>query len=431
MAQERRKNFKEIVMLVLKSRWTKIIGTITFILLLTFVNSSFFIHQRITPESYFINCNDVDRLASGSTIVQISELQTAMIANQGKTEPWVSVSGLLEIDSQGNIIWEYMPDGLVHHVDHEIVERNGGYFFCDSFKDAVKFVRKSTKEVEWAYHLKDINWTLVNSTWGPNHLYNLPCEQWDLEECIDWSHLNDIDFKNYGTWESMLISIRNFNLIIEVNYTRASQRTIAVAEDIVWYYHGELTHQHNPDYLPNGNLLIVNSDKQKIIELNMTTKEVIWEWSHPSLSWPRDCDLMPNNRLLVTDVDKVLIVNITSGDIIHIFEPIFGGYEADFLPVTNTVLVSCGSAGVILEYDIESGKIVWRWGTDVLKHIVYSNMFILIFYEFLWIMIATQMKSKKRWFLIIPFGILIVLELSLIIGYYPFMVNIFVSSING
>lgn len=431
MTKEAKKNFKEISKSIQKSDKIKIIGVIVFIVVIISVNASFFIQQRITPHSYFININDADRLSSGTTIVQISELQTAMIANKGKTEEWISVSGLLEIDNEGNIIWEFMPDGLLHHVDHEIVEKNDGYFFCDSFKDAIKYVRKSTKEVEWTYRLQDINWTQVNSSWGPDHLYNLPCNQWNLEECIDWSHLNDIDFKNYGSWESMLISIRNFNLIIEVNYTRASQRVTAVADDIVWYYQGDLTHQHNPDYLPNGNLLIVDSNKQKIIELNMSTMEIVWEWSHPSIIWPRDCDLMPNNRYLLTDVDKVLIINKTTGEILQTFTKIFGGYEADYLPSTDTVLVSSGSSGILLEFDCNSGEIVWKWGTDALRQISYSNLFLFLFYEIFWILIATQMKSKWRWILIIPLSLMIIFEIAIMISYYPIMTKIFVSAING
>ena len=415
----------------MRSDITKIILAVVFIISAVGLNFSFFLRQRASPQTYFININDVDRLANGTTVVQVSELQTAFKANQGKIEEWVAVSAIIELDQEGNIIWDYSPNGIEHHVDHEIVERQGGYFFCDSFKDAISYVNKTTKEVEWNYKLEYINWTLVNSSWDADHYYNLPCNQWLMRECIDWSHLNDIDFKDYGTWESMLISIRNFNLIIEVNYTAARQRINATAEDITWYYRGNLRHQHNPDYLPNGNMIIVDSDKQRLIEVNMTTKEIVWEWTHSSIKWPRDCDLMPEDRFLITDVDRALIINRTTGDIIIEFGDIFGGYEADYIASSNTVLVSSGSSGVIIEYDADTGEVVWGWGTDVLSQITVGNCTFLIVYESLWILIAIFMKSKLRWILIIPLVILIGLEIYVIIGYHDLMALVFTMAING
>jgi hypothetical protein len=416
---------------IMQSDITKIIFAACFIISVVFLNISFFIKQRQSPETYFININDVDRLTDGTTVVQVSKLQTAFKANQGKIEEWVTVSAILELDQNGEIIWDYSPNSIDHHVDHELVGRDGGYFFCDSFKDAISFVNRTSKEVEWTYRLEDINWTEVNNDWDANHYYNLPCDQWFMQECIDWSHLNDIDFKDYGTWEALLISIRNFNLVIEVNFTAAWQKVNASASDITWYYTGTLVHQHNPDYLPNGNVLIVNSDYQTFIEVNMSTKQIVWEWSHPSIRWPRDCDYMPNDQYLITDVDRALIINRTTGEILIEFGEIFGGYEADYVPWSNTVLVSSGSSGVIKEYDATTGEIVWEWGTDVLKQIAFGNCIFLIVYESLWIAIGIFMKSKLRWLLIIPMILLIGLEIYPLVDYNNLLANIFVKTING
>lgn len=428
---DEQKNITTEIKGAFKANKAKIIVTITFVFIALCLNVSFIIHQKITPQSYFVNINDADRFTDGSTAIQVSELQTAMQANKGKNARWDCLSGILEVNKEGEIIWEYVPDSLIHHVDHELIYKNDGYFFCDSFGDAIKFVRKSSKEVEWSYKIGDINWTKVNSSWGADHYYNLPCEQWNMEECIDWSHVNDINFKNYGNWEGMMVSIRNFNLIIEVNYTRAKQRDAAVAEDIVWYYRGALAHQHNPDYLPNGNIVIVDSDNQKLIEVNKTTKEIVWEWNHPSLTWPRDCDLMPDNRYLITDVDKALIMNRTSGEILQTFSPLFGGYEADYLETTDTILVSCGTSGVIFEYDISTGEKVWKWGTNVNMQVIYSNCILFILFEGFWLLVAFQWQSKWRWGIIIPLIILIGLELYIMIAYHRILVMIFVRFING
>jgi outer membrane protein assembly factor BamB len=425
------KNWKKVFLRFLRSDITKIVLAVIFVVCAISLNISFLLKQNFSPETYFININDVDRLADGTTVVQVSKLQTAFIANQGKEQEFEATSGILELDQNGNIIWEFTPNGIDHHVDHEIVAYEDGYFFCDSFKDAIKYINKSSMEVEWEYKLEDINWTEVNSSWGPDHYYNMPCNQWNMIQCIDWSHLNDIDFKNYGSWEAMLVSIRNFDLIIEVNYTAARQRINATAEDITWYYTGKMHHQHNPDYLPNGNLIIVDSDNQKFIEVNMSTKEIVWEWTDSSIRWPRDCDLIPNDCYLITDIDRALIMNRTSGEILIEFGKIFGGYEADYITSSNTVIVSSGSSGVIIEYDANTGEIVWKWGTDVLKQIAFSNCIFLIIYESLWIFLGIFMESKNRFFLIIPLLLLIGLEVYILVDYHNLTASLFEFAING
>jgi hypothetical protein len=295
----------------------------------------------------------------------------------------------------------------------------------------VKYVRKNTREVEWSYHLGDINWTEVNPEWCADHYYNLPCDQWNLKECIDWSHVNDIDFKNYSSWEAMLVSIRNFNLVIEVNYTSAREKDLAIASDIVWYYRGNLSHQHNPDYLPNGNIIIVDSNNNKFIEVNRTTKEIVWEWSHPSIEWARDCDLMPDDRYLITDIDKAMIINRTTGKILHTFPRFFGGYEADYLSETNTVLIACGSSGEIFEYSLDTGEKVWSWGSNALRQITIGNVVIFILFEITWIIIAFSIQTKMKWMIIIPMLILIGLEIYVVADFYTLLTKIFVRMING
>ena len=134
---------------------------------------------------------------------------------------------------------------------------------------------------------------------------------------------------------------------------------------------------------------------------------------------------------MITDVDRVLIINRTTGQILNEFGPIFGSCEEDYLSSSNTILVSSGSSGVIKEYDINTGEIVWEWGTDVLIQIAYSNCAFLIGYEVLWILIGIFMKSKLKWVLIIPLIALIGLEIYIMAGYYDLTTKIFVASING
>jgi len=40
--------------------------------------------------------------------------------------------------------------------------------------------------------------------------------------------------------------------------------------------HSILQRQHNPDYLSSGNIIIADSENNRIIQVNYTTKNVEW-----------------------------------------------------------------------------------------------------------------------------------------------------------
>jgi hypothetical protein len=101
-----------------------------------------------------------------------------------------------------------------------------------------------------------------------------------------------------------MISFRNFNKVIIVNTTATGE--------ILWEY-GDyyddtmLNGPHNPEITPTGTLLVADSENHRIIEVNMTTKEIIWDYTPTGddyLGWPRDADVLPNGNILVSDTYK-------------------------------------------------------------------------------------------------------------------------------
>ncbi|MFQ3320114.1 MAG: hypothetical protein ACI80F_002190, partial [Natronomonas sp.] len=131
----------------------------------------------------------------------------------------------------------------------------------------------------------------VNGTSRESHTYEGPNQ--------DWTHMNDVDELENG---NLLMSIRNFDVLIEVDpETDDIVRVIGEPGN-----RGLMYEQHDPNYLDNhDNVIVADSENDRIIEYNTTTMEEVWRYEGPSaddqLRWPRDADRLPNGNTLIVD----------------------------------------------------------------------------------------------------------------------------------
>ncbi|GAI79789.1 unnamed protein product [marine sediment metagenome] len=150
--------------------------------------------------------HDADRKSNGNTLIvsaSFSEMLNHLnrIDDQQPVEPNNPAHKVYEVDPKGNVIWELR--GLAY--PHEVLELpNGHLLIADTGYNRVIEVDYPNKSIIWSWEPAQINWTKVNPEWDSDHYYNNP-------STYDWSHLNDVDFKQYSTWNSCLISIRNFD----------------------------------------------------------------------------------------------------------------------------------------------------------------------------------------------------------------------------
>jgi hypothetical protein len=94
-------------------------------------------------------------------------------------------------------------------------------------------------------------------------------------------------------------------------------------KEIVWAARGLWEHQHDPDALDNGNLLIFDNQGKKgkggmsrILEWNPSTSVVEWCYSGttevPFSSASRGCEeLLPNGNVLITESNNGRLVEVT------------------------------------------------------------------------------------------------------------------------
>jgi hypothetical protein len=174
----------------------------------------------------------------------------------------------------------------------------------------------------------------IEYQWNASSFYTPP------EDALyrDWLHMNDVDRLGEDRW---LISVRNANqlLIVErgedvvevINKDRDDSNDgdcrgppnkQLVGEEIRCGDPLVMDHQHDPQWLSDGRVLVADSEKGRIVELERQGGQWVPVWSdegagHMSYQWPRDANRLPNghtvvadtrnNRILQIDADKDLV----------------------------------------------------------------------------------------------------------------------------
>jgi outer membrane protein assembly factor BamB len=144
-------------------------------------------------------------------------------------------------------------------------------------------------------------------------------------------------------------------------FARAGQVLISVREiatlavldlemqTIVWALRGPWLGQHDPDILPNGDILLFDNNgsygpggPSRVIEFNPNTLEIVWTYGgdddHPLASTLRSQQQrLANGNTLITESDGGRIVEVTpDGDIVWEFvNPVRGGEAGDMIPVVS------------------------------------------------------------------------------------------------
>ena len=351
----------------------KVLGFVLVVLVI----SNFAVFYRYSKAQLIIVPHDVDRKINGNSLICYTTFRE-MFSHIGRADDQVPLESgdtlhkVVEVDASGDVVWE--KDGL--GIPHEVLELpNGHLLVADTSKDRIIEINYPNKDIIWSWEPILINWTQVNPSWDSEHYYNNPIT-------YDFTHMNDVEFKQYANWNACLISIRNFNLIVEVNYTAEMIGPSNNPANIIWWF-GDysdsslIKEQHNPDYLSNGNIIIADSQNNRIIEVNKTTKEIVWVYDE-GLKWPRDADELENGRLLITDCfnNRIIEIDRDSKEILWKYRKnMLIPYEADMLENGN-ILISGDYGGKVLEINRDK-KIIWKYGKSAVRAGFYLNSTIL------------------------------------------------------
>jgi len=202
--------------------------------------------------------------------------------------------GVYEINRGGSIVWSYLDSKISHDADRL---PNGNTIFA--FGDEDTALDAQVKEVSpegrvvWSWYAND-------------HFKKAPYE---IIYDNGWTHTNAVIRLSNG---NTIISPRNFNFLIEVDPQGTVVRTIG---------EGILKYQHDPEVLPNGNILVANHRRpHAAIEIDPETGQILWRYVMRNReTWPvRDADRMPNGNTLITGATTLLEVT-SEGEIVWQF----------------------------------------------------------------------------------------------------------------
>jgi len=194
-------------------------------------------------------------------------------------------SGLYEVDREGNTIWSYEDRKVSHDADRL---PNGNTLFVFGARDEKS--DPAVKEI-------DVDGNIVWSWFIRDHFDYAPYNEIDHQ---GWGHTNAVTRLENG---NTLISIRNFDMIVEVD----------PEGEVVDTIEGVAFSPHDPLVLENRNILVVSQTRRAhaVIEIDRQTKEIVKEYYTVTdrSNYPvRDCNLLPNGNVLVTAARKIIEV---------------------------------------------------------------------------------------------------------------------------
>jgi hypothetical protein len=216
-------------------------------------------------KSYTNPGQDVEPLANGNMLVLFPQ------------------HGVYEITREKKVAWKYLDPKVSHDADRLA---NGDTLIAfgafDTLEDMQVREVNSRGQIVWSWRAKDV--------------FNRAPYLGISDE--GWTHTNAVTRLANG---DTLVSLRNFNLIAEVDRSGKLVRT---------YGEGVVTEQHDPEILPDGNLLMADLAQPNAAVEMAPDGTILWRFPFPDRTlWPvRDVDRLPNGNTLITAADRLLEV---------------------------------------------------------------------------------------------------------------------------
>lgn len=242
---------------------------------------------------------------------------------------------ILELDWYGNVVWEFMAPGIVHHDATRLENGNTVFLYREPVPQAVRrassdverqrvpLVADVVMEVtpggdpvfEWhQYEHFAIDW------YKPKNRLNADWTHTNTVNCLPENHLSKSGDSRFEPG-NYLISMRSLDTIMIV-----SRRT----GEIVWQYSGDyrggLSGQHEPNMVPEdrpgaGHILIFDNGVEEahhgasiVLEIDPATADVQWTFEANDFysGYRSTVERLPNGNTLVNEADHKRMFEVTS-----------------------------------------------------------------------------------------------------------------------
>jgi hypothetical protein len=261
-----------------------------------------------------------------------------------------SAAKLIEVDWDGNIVWEY--DDV--YLSHDFYRMKNGNTMVIRW---VAMPEETTKKVKGGLpgtEREGIMWGDVLRELNPDGKI---VWEWTAYEHMDpdidilcplcartrWANANSVFVMDNG---DILLSQRFTNMLLIVDKKTG---------DIKWRWGpGEIAHPHHPQVLENGNILVFDNgfhrncihdfeySRSRVVEVNPETKEIVWEYEDET---PINfyscacggCQRLPNGNTLICEALMGRIFEVTpySETVWEYVVPFY--YKHPFIGTTNFI----------------------------------------------------------------------------------------------
>jgi len=271
----------------------------------------------------------------------------AMYVGMGDT-PWGY--GLVKMDKDSKVIWKYW-DHVHHHFDvaedgkiyvltneiHNNVIEGYEHLAPPRLDDYVVVLSPEGKQLKKVSILD----ALLRSRYG-RMMRAGPA--WNIKS--DFLHTNSVDVieaeaaSNFPAVSEgqVLLSLRDIDTVAVLDLEK---------EEVVWAVEGSWHRQHDADMLPNGNIMLFDNwghyedgGGSRVMEFDPMTLETVWTFTGDSKHFFESSirsgqRQLPNGNLLITESDGSRLLEVNrAGEIVWEFiNPVRGGKDDKLIPV--------------------------------------------------------------------------------------------------
>jgi outer membrane protein assembly factor BamB len=270
---------------------------------------------------------DGEHLANGNVMLSVAEVLDAEDCPKEYAGRDVCVRNrVVEIDFETQeVVWEYAWWDVFaeYHEVHDADRLPNGETVIADMGNHRAFVVDRDGTVIWEWRA-EAHISEGTAFWEEH----VPAEQEDRVRRQhpegDWTHLNDVDRLANGNF---LLSIRNYDVVLEVDRPSGEIAEVYGTPGD----HEVMQQQHNPNMLErHGTMIIADSENNRVVEIDAATEETVWQYdtlprdspySPRQLQWPRDADRLPNGNTLITDTRRFRVVEVDpNGTVVWAFD---------------------------------------------------------------------------------------------------------------
>lgn len=252
--------------------------------------------------------------------------------------------GIMRIDKDSNLLWV-----KALYVHHDLVFRKDGGFITLTrevrpiprihptrpvVEDMVVYLNHAG-EVERSFSLLE---AFERSPFKQAMLSSIPTQ---LNQKGDPMHTNSIVLLD-GTGAERHPAFAAGNLLLSFRALNAIGIVDPKSETMVWFHRGEFAAQHDPQVLASGNVLLFDNrglgEASRILELDPETGKIQWQYvgSEQAPFYSKQCGIvaaLPNGNVLITESDNGRAFEITrKGEIVWEFlSPHRAGDSGEFV----------------------------------------------------------------------------------------------------